>query len=294
MTQSLNRAGRPHEGRTLTLEMRTLATPQQVWEAWADPVKLSQWFTDSARGEATPGSTMYWIFEKFGYEIPYEVVDAIPGKLLALGGKLPDRPPFLLEISIEREGDEAGETVLRLVNSGFLGGEARWEEEYEGVSSGWAMALALLRYYLERHFGEPKRSFLLIEPASTPPGEMLAWYTDPERLAEWLADDASAVRAPAAIGDTVRIPLAEDGRVIEGETLAVTRREVAFSWDREDVVLELKAFMRGPSPVVSVRGTAWRPDEWRFGEIERTMGVALKRLAARLAERPLGQAATTK
>ena len=281
MTKSLNRSGRPHEGRTLKLEMRTTATPQQVWEAWADPKKLSQWFTDDARGEATPGTTMYWIFQKFGYEIPYEVVDAIPGELLALGGQLPGRPPFLLEVSIEREG---GETVLRLVNSGFLDGAAKWDEEYEGVSSGWEMSLGLLRYYLERHFGEPKRAFLLIEPAALPPSEMLKWFTAAELLAEWLAEDGSDVRAPGAAGDSVRIPLAGSDRVIEGATLAVTRREVAFSWDAEDVVLELKAFTMGPNPVVSIRGTAWGADEWRFGEIEREMAAALKRLAGRLAE----------
>jgi hypothetical protein len=54
-------------------------------------------------------------------------------------------------------------------------------------------------------------------------------------------------------------------------------------------VLELKAFMMGPNPVVSVRGTAWRPDQARFAAIEREMEAALKRLAGRLAEEPLGR-----
>jgi uncharacterized protein YndB with AHSA1/START domain len=282
MSESQTRSRRPHQGRMLQLEMRTAASPEQAYEAWADPVKLSQWFTDNARGDAKPGSTMYWIFEKFGYEIPYEVVDAVPGKLLALGGELPGRPPFLLEVVIERQG---GETVLRLVNSGFLDG-GKWDEEYEGVASGWEMSLALLRYYLERHFGEPKRTFLAIEPTQLFPADMLKWYTDPELLGEWLSVGPSGVQAPSEVGHRVRIPLAETGRTIEGETLAVTRREVAFSWDVEDVVLELKAFMMGPNPVVSVRGTGWRPDPERFAAIEREMETALKRLAGRLTEQP--------
>jgi uncharacterized protein YndB with AHSA1/START domain len=280
MTDSRTRSRRPHQGRMLQLEMRTTATPEQAYDAWADPVKLSQWFTDNARGEAKPGSTMYWIFEKFGYEIPYEVVDAVPGQLLALGGELPGRPLFLLEISISREG---GETVLRLVNSGFLDG-GKWDEEYEGVASGWEMSLALLRYYLERHFGEPKRTFLAIEPAQFSPSDVLRWYTEPELLGEWLAEGASGVRAPIAVGAPVRIPLASGEQTIEGDTLAVTRREVAFSWEAEDVVLELKAFMMGPNPVVSVRGTGWQPDAERFGAIEKEMEGALKRLATRLTE----------
>jgi uncharacterized protein YndB with AHSA1/START domain len=260
--------------------MRTTATPEQVYDAWADPTKLSQWFTDGARGEAKAGGTMYWIFEKFGCEIPYEVVDAVPGKLLALGGQLPGRPPFLLEIVIQRDG---GETLLKLVNSGFLDG-GKWDEEFEGVASGWEMSLALLRYYLERHFGEAKKAFLAIEPAQFSPGEVLRWFTDPELLAEWLAEDVTGLLAPSAVGSPVRIRLAnESGETIAGETLAITRREVAFSWEQEDLVLELKAFMMGPAPVLSVRGTVWQPDTARLAAIERTMEAALKRLAARLA-----------
>jgi uncharacterized protein YndB with AHSA1/START domain len=278
MSEGQTRSRRPHQGQMMQLAMRTSASPEQVYQAWADPTTLSQWFTDSARGEAKPGSTMYWIFEKFGYQIPYEVIDAVPGKLLALGGELPGRPPFLLEVQIERQG---GTTVLRLVNSGFLEG-GKWDEEYEGVASGWAMSLALLRYYLERHFGEPKRTFLAMEPVQFSPGEMLKWFTDPELLAEWLAAGASGVRAPSQVGQPVRIPLASAHRAIEGETLAVTRREVAFSWAAEDVVLELKAFMMGPNPVVSVRGTGWQPDPARFAAIEKEMEAALKRLAGRL------------
>jgi uncharacterized protein YndB with AHSA1/START domain len=281
MSESKTQSRRPHQGRMLQLEMQTSASPEQVYRAWADPTKLSQWFTDDARGEATPGSTVYWTFEKFGYEVPYEVVDAIPGRLLALGGELPGRPPFLLEVVIEQQG---GETVLRVVNSGFLDG-GKWDEEYEGVASGWEMSLALLRYYLERHFGEPKRTFLAIEPAPFSPGDILAWYTDPELLAGWLTAGASGLRPPSAVGRPVRIPLAEGGRTIEGETLAVTRREVAFSWEAEDVVLELKAFMMGPTPVVAVRGTGWQPSPERFAAIEREMEAALKRLAGRLTER---------
>jgi uncharacterized protein YndB with AHSA1/START domain len=273
----------------MELEMRTTATPEQVYAAFADPSKVSQWFTDNARGEAKPGNTMYWIFEKFAYEIPYEVVDAVPGKLLALGGELPGRPPFLLELIIAQQG---GQTVLRLVNSGFLDG-GKWDEEFEGVSSGWEMSLALLRYYLERHFGEPKRSFLAIQPAQFSLGDILKWYTDPDLLGEWLAADSAAVRAPLRVGERVRVPLASGDYTVEGDTLAVTRREVAFSWDDEDIVLELKAFMMGPNPVVSVRGTGWRADVDRFAAIEREMEGALKRLAARLAEQPVGSSRTT-
>jgi uncharacterized protein YndB with AHSA1/START domain len=123
----------------MQVEMRTAASPRQVWDAWTDPEKIAHWFVDRAQGRPEVGTIFTWIFEKFGYEIPYEVVAAEPGKRFALGGEIPGRGPFLLEVTIVREG---GETLVTLVNSGFLDG-SRWDEEYEG-SSGWRGALAVL------------------------------------------------------------------------------------------------------------------------------------------------------
>ena len=80
-----------HRGRQLVVEMRTRATPEQVYEAWADPEKIAHWFVDSARGKAEVGSIFTWVFEKFGYEIPYEVVAAEPGRRFALGGEAPKK-----------------------------------------------------------------------------------------------------------------------------------------------------------------------------------------------------------
>src|SRR6185295_12894149 len=90
---------RKHRGRQLVVEMRTRATPEQVYEAWADPEKIAHWFVDRAHGKAEVGSIFTWIFEKFGYEIPYEVVAAEPGRRFALGGEAPKSGPFLLEVT---------------------------------------------------------------------------------------------------------------------------------------------------------------------------------------------------
>lgn len=43
-----------HKGRVLRAEIETSATPQQAWEAWADPEKIAHWFVDRATGEARP------------------------------------------------------------------------------------------------------------------------------------------------------------------------------------------------------------------------------------------------
>ena len=51
-----------HHGRIFEAEIRTTATPEQVYEAWADPTKIAQWFVDKAEGKAERGATITWFF----------------------------------------------------------------------------------------------------------------------------------------------------------------------------------------------------------------------------------------
>ncbi len=185
-----------HRGRRLEVRMRTRATPEAVWEAWADPEKIAHWFVDRARGKPEVGSTFTWIFEKFGYEIPYEVVASEPGKRFALGGEAPKSGPFLLEVTIAREG---GETVVTLVNSGFLDG-AEWDEEFEGIVSGWTSALAILKHYLENYAGRPKQTLLVMQPAVYEYARLLPFYATAEGLDRWLTTAASI----GGLGESVR------------------------------------------------------------------------------------------
>lgn len=175
--------------------MRTTASPDEVWKAWTDPAALSRWFTDEARGEAKPGGVLVWIFRGFG-EIPYPVVVAERPERLVLAGDIPGRGPFALEIVIRKS---AGQTIVRLVNSGFLDG-ADWDEEYEGVRSGWAGSLELYRY-----FGEA--------------GGLAAWLTREGALGE--------------VGDRAELVL-RDGVRLSGRVIAASGREKAVTWEEED------------------------------------------------------------
>ena len=260
-------------GRIIECEMRTTATPEQAWAAWGDPEKISQWFVDRAFGDVRPGGVMTWIFEKFNYEIPYPVLEAASPERFVLGGELPGRPPFRLEVTIRRDG---GETVVRLFNSGFRDG-AEWDDEYQGVSSGWKTSLALLKYYLEHHFGTAKRSFLAMHPASFSYDEIRRWFTDRTKLARWLTTDGS-VGAP---GSPFELRL-QSGETVRGTVLEDSGHEFVMSWDSENVVLELKAFAAGPSKMVAVRATGWGVDETRFRTLETNCEAAVARLAAAL------------
>ena len=147
-------------------ELRTTATPEQVWRAWADPEIIAQWFADRAEGSAEPGGELIHHFPQFGFAHRYRVLESDPARRLLLevdfGGRLVQQ-----EILVSVEG---GETVLELVHSGF-GSEDGWGGEYEGIDSGWKLAFSLLRHYLENYFGRPRTSYYFMLPAAFRWGE---------------------------------------------------------------------------------------------------------------------------
>ncbi len=267
-----------HKGRIIRAEIETSATPQQAWEAWADPEKIAHWFVDRAAGEAKPGGTMTWFFDEFGFVLPYKVVDAEPGKLFVLKWEAPQGGPVgILEVTIERKG---GATVVRLVNSGFRE-DAAWNDEYEGVVSGWKMSLAILKYYLENHFGHAKTALLIMRPASFAYEQLHTYFVDTPKLASWLTKSGSIGK----VGDACKLALRDDQPFVTsltGRVLADTGREVTLSWEEIGGTLELKGFAMGPQRVAGVRCISWRlnPDDRK--RLEAQLSAAVERLAGLL------------
>ncbi|MGB0035916.1 MAG: SRPBCC domain-containing protein [Candidatus Acidiferrales bacterium] len=260
-----------HKGRIIRAEIRTSATPQQAWEAWADPEKIAGWFVDRAKGEAKRGGNMTWYFDNFGYELPYKVVDAVPGSLFVLKWEPPQGDPGILEVRIAREG---GATVVRLINSGFRE-DAKWSEEYEGVDSGWRMSLAILKYYLENFFGKRRTMSLIMRPASFEYHQLRDYFLDAGKLSQWLVSGGSIGK----VGDACQLVL-RDGRKLTGRVLEITKWEVALSWEEIRGTLELKGFSMGPQRVVGIRMMSWKLDAAGTKVMEGPLGAAVERLAA--------------
>jgi uncharacterized protein YndB with AHSA1/START domain len=263
-----------HRGRKIVAEIRTTATPEQVYEAWADPEKIAHWFPDKAEGKAEPGATITWVFEAFNYKIPYEVLRAEPGKKFAIRwNPPPGMSAGILEVIITKEG---GETLVRLVNSGFREG-AEWNDEYDGVDSGWTMALALLKHYLENYFGTPRNSFLVMKPANFAFADVLPFHRTGAGLRQWLTSSGEF----GEVGEKFTLGLREGGAVT-GRVLAKSKWETALGWDEIHGVLELKAFAMGPQKMVCVHGCGWGLELEKAKKIEAEMHRALERLASAL------------
>jgi uncharacterized protein YndB with AHSA1/START domain len=260
------------EGRVIRKELRTSASPEQVWRAFADPEVLAQWFVDRATGSAQPGETITWYFDGFGIEAPQQVMEAEPGKRLVMRSKWDAAstvPWQILDIRIAREG---GETVLRLVHSGFAEGAA-FEEEYDGVDSGWSIVLASLKHYLENWSGKPKSEVLAIRTAAFEYEDLRPLQRTGSGLSRWLTQKGVL----GDVGSPVRLVL-RSGRALTGRVLAMTRSECLWSWDEVNGVLELKSFGGGGTRMLGVRAALWNASPVLVAELQRELDEAVDRL----------------
>lgn len=256
--------------------LRTTASPMQVWQAWAEPAHVRRWFTDDARGEPVPGGELVHVFSRYGIEVSYRVLEAEPGRLLVVEGTSPLGAAFRQEVRIEREG---GETVLHLTHSGF-GADAGWDDEYEGVDSGWKLALAVLRLYLERYFGRDRAGFYVERPAAFEHAALQPLYRTEAGLARWFTTAGSL--EGRTVGDPVRLEL-RGGRTLSGRLIADSGRELALSWDEIDGFLELKAIDMGAQRrSLCLRGGGWGMEAAEAAALELEMEQAMERLAGAL------------
>jgi uncharacterized protein YndB with AHSA1/START domain len=268
---------RQHVGRTIKKEIRIAASPQAVWEAWAMPDRISKWFVDRAEGEARPGTCMTWHFDTFKASMPVPIVEAEPGRSFVLAGEHDGRP-FLQEVFISSQG---GQTVLRLLNSGFDGSEER-NDEYEGVDSGWEMALAHLKFWLERFSDRPRTHLFAMRVGAFEYKALRPFHITEPGLASWLARSAHFSGGVLREGGEVRLDLGDTG-FLTGPVLCLTPRETMIEWREIQGALSLKAFASRPmGRAIALDLNAWPLPAGRQPVVESFMNGALDRLAARL------------
>ncbi|HVP61665.1 MAG TPA: SRPBCC domain-containing protein [Myxococcaceae bacterium] len=142
--------------RTLTLEARLPATPEQVSRMLTDPAELARWFAPYVDGSGRVGEllTLSW-----GPDVTWRTrVEAVePGRLVRWCDAPADQqggPPagMVIEWTL---GTESGGTRLRLVHSGF-GEGGDWDEQYDGTEAGWSFFLWHLGETLRHHPGKPR------------------------------------------------------------------------------------------------------------------------------------------
>lgn len=251
---------RTRYGRVIETSIRMKTTPMRAWQAWADPQQIANWFVDRAEGEATPGGTMKWFFDTFGYALDVPIDEAEPGRsFITSSGEQPGPGgvPYLMEITITKDG---GDTVMNLVNSGFSEAPDK-DEDFRGVVSGWQMALATMKLWLEQYPMRTRRHDLVVRPANYTAAALRPLYATPEGRAQWLEPDVRAT----------------------GGVLCDTGAEVLLSCDERDGAIALKAFTTGPQQMLALDYSTWPADGAApDGESKARLNRALDRLTSLL------------
>jgi uncharacterized protein YndB with AHSA1/START domain len=269
-------------GRAVEVEIVTRAHPARVWEALTDPARVVEWFADRARGEMEPGSIVTWSFDRLSSEMVFRVIQVDGKSRLILEGTGPT--PGRLEITVGLAHDGTRVTL----GHGNLPAEVG-DDDYRTLAAGWRLALAVLRYYVEFHFAEPRRSFFALRSGRFALTRLQTLFKDPEGLKEWLTDGGSM----GTPGGRVHLAL-KNGETLRGDMLADAGTDVALAWDEIGGVLQLRtlpASHERDMRSVCATGWGWGLKPERAKEIEQYLAASLEKLERAAEPVGLGQGA---
>ncbi|HET9141544.1 SRPBCC domain-containing protein [Actinophytocola sp.] len=134
-------------------EIHVDASPEVVFEVVSSPEHISQWWTDDAEFDTTPGAVGELVWGERAQVVPMTVVQAQPPRLFSFRWCYPDDDPAdALLITFELTPSGRG-TTIRLTETGFR--EKGWSaallaEQYQEHCIGWDTYLPRLGDYLAR------------------------------------------------------------------------------------------------------------------------------------------------
>lgn len=126
----------------------------EVFEAVADPAKLSCYFTTGgAQGRLETGATVMWDFHDFPGAFPVRVVEVVPDERIVLEWKAnePDEesvPDYRTTVTMTFKALDDGRTLVEI-------GEEGWRETGGGLKAsygncmGWSQMLCALKMWIE-------------------------------------------------------------------------------------------------------------------------------------------------
>jgi uncharacterized protein YndB with AHSA1/START domain len=128
-------------------------SPEEVFEAVADPAKLSAYFTTGgAEGRLETGRTVTWDFHDFPHRFPVQVVEAVRGERIVLKwgrneGGAPTGEQNVVTIVFSAV-DNGERTKVTIAESGWSATQAGLDASHANCM-GWAQMLAALKAWVE-------------------------------------------------------------------------------------------------------------------------------------------------
>ena len=133
----------------------------EVFEAVADPDKLSRYFTTGgAKGRLETGATVTWDFHDFPGAFPVEVVEVVPNEKIVLEWQASEGEPHNVEGSSSEVADyqttvtmtfkplDDGRTLVEIKEEGWRENQGALDASY-GNCQGWSQMLCALKAWVE-------------------------------------------------------------------------------------------------------------------------------------------------
>ena len=133
----------------------------EVFEAVADPGKLSRYFTTGgAQGRLETGATVTWDFHDFPGAFPVYVIEVVPDERIVLewkasegeapnveGGEMKDAD-YNTTVTMSFKALDDGRTLVEIAEEGWRETPGALQSSY-GNCQGWSQMLAALKAWLE-------------------------------------------------------------------------------------------------------------------------------------------------
>lgn len=141
----------------MELKFRTFAhiskPVPEVFEAVADPAKLSAYFTTGgADGRLETGATVTWDFHDFPGAFPVDVVEAVPYERIVLRWNANERgddvPEYQTTVTMTFKPTDDGRTLVEIAEEGWRETEGGLQASY-GNCVGWSHMICALKVWLE-------------------------------------------------------------------------------------------------------------------------------------------------
>jgi uncharacterized protein YndB with AHSA1/START domain len=131
----------------------------EVFEAVADPVQLSRYFTTGgAVGRLEAGVTVTWDFHDFPGAFPVKVIEVVPERRIVLQweanegappeGEIPAGAGYDTTVTMTFEPLDDGRTLVTIAEKGWRETPAGLEGSY-GNCGGWMQMLCALKAWME-------------------------------------------------------------------------------------------------------------------------------------------------
>ena len=215
------------------MEVAVRAPAQTVWRALRDPAELSRWFGWDAEGLAEEIEEIF---------VAHAIADDEARTLRF--DDIPDR------FEVEPRG--ADESVLRLHGTPPAG------DAYDGMHEGWATFVAQLRFALERHPGEERRTLYLTGSAPAPETPTVMEALGLEQLRS------------SPVGDDYEVRGADGAVSLSGQLWARSARQTAITVGGGTgllVAAELPADARPPHGGATALITSYGLDDDEFARV---------------------------